>query len=229
MDAERSALVQSWAQDVLPYCTRTTDRRYPFLRSAGIANEAPLDDFARLFAPNTGLIDRFFENRLKRWVDITNRPWRLTQPAAALGFGQSTLDMFMRAADIRDAFFPPQGGGALGFVFDATTVISGTARQTVLEIEGRNLTIEPPAQPNATFQWPTTGGVRLVLDGEEAAKIDGPWAFLRFFDRNSPQRLSDDRYNVNLTGGVRLQLRARGARNPFSVRQALDQFRCAPL
>src|SRR5262249_16183356 len=162
---------------------------YPFLRSAGLSNEAPLDDFTRLFAPNSGLIDRFFENRLKRYVDITNRPWRLTQPA--LGFAQTTLDMFMRAADIRDAFFPPTVGGALRFVFDAPTVIAGTARQTVLEIEGRNITIEPPNQPNATFQWPTTGGTRLLVDGEEAQKIDGPWAFLRMFDRSAPQRLSD--------------------------------------
>ncbi len=225
--AERAELVRDWARDVMPLCERATQRRYPFLRSAGLANETPLDDFARLFAPNVGVIDRFFENRLKRYVDITTRPWRLTQPA--LGISQATLDQLMRAADIRDAFFPIQGGGALGFVFDAQTAISGTARQTVVEIDGRNLTIEPPAQPNTTFQWPATGGARVVADGEEIVKIDGPWAFLRLFDRSVPQRLGDDRYNVNLAGGVRLQLRARSARNPFSVRQALDQFRCVPL
>ena len=69
------------------------------------------------------------------------------------------------------------------------------------------------------------GGARVLADGEEIAKIDGSWAFLRLFDRSVPRRLGDDRYNIDLAGGVRLQLRAQSARNPFSVRQALDQFR----
>jgi type VI secretion system protein ImpL len=230
IDTERANIVSTWAQNVLPFCTRTTLNRYPFVRASNAPNESGLDDFTRVFAPRTGLIDQFFQNNLTRHVDVTNpNQYRLRTPG--LNIDQSTLDMFSRAARIRDAFFPLSGGGALTFIFDITTQVAGTTRQSVIEMENTTLTIEPPATPNATVQWNGRGGARLALDGDDSAgfNIQGAWAFLRMFDRMSPRRVADDTYDLTLPGGIRLRLRARAQINPFSTRQALGEFRCAAI
>ena len=48
-------------------------RRYPFSASS---NDAPFDDFARLFAPG-GLLDTFFQTQIKPFVDTSGAVWRL--------------------------------------------------------------------------------------------------------------------------------------------------------
>ena len=173
IDTERTNIVSLWAQNVLPFCTRTTLNRYPFVRASNAPNEFGVDDFTRVFAPRTGLIDQFFQNNLTRHVDVTNpNQYRLRTPG--LNIDQSTLDMFSRAARIRDAFFPLSAAGALNFIFDITTQVAGTARQAVLEMENSTLTIEPPATPNTTVQWNGRGGARLALDGDDSGRLQYP-------------------------------------------------------
>lgn len=221
--AARQQLAQAWTADVMTFCQRATQGRYPFVR--GAAAEIPLDDFGRIFGPGQ-LIDGFFQNNLRPHIETTQRPWRLT--TAALGLSSAAVEQFMRAADIRDAFFPP-GSAVPSVSFTIAPLQPGDARQTTLEIDGQVLTFDPANMAAMLMQWPRGAGVaRLAADGFDVFKIDGAWAFLRMFDRSGPSRRSDDRYEIGM-GGVRFQLQARSVRNPFSLRASVDQFRCVPL
>ena len=221
--AARQQLAQAWTADVMTFCQRATQGRYPFVR--GAAAEIPLDDFGRIFGPGQ-LIDSFFQNNLRPHIETTQRPWRLT--TAALGLSSAAVEQFMRASDIRDAFFPP-GSAVPSVSFTMAPLQPGDARQTTLEIDGQILTFDPANMAAMLMQWPRGAGIaRLSADGTDVVKIDGAWAFLRMFDRSGPSRRSDDRFEIGM-GGVRFQLQARSVRNPFSLRASLDQFRCVPL
>jgi type VI secretion system protein ImpL len=233
----------------MPLCLRATQNKYPFYPTANSANDSPLDDFARVFAPRTGLIDQFFNDNLRQYVNITDpQHYTLSPQGQDLALSQDTLNQFARAAQIRDAFFPPQGGGALGFIFDVTTQAPGTAQHTVIEIDSATMTIDQPQPPapgapppppsapsaptNATVQWNGHGGARIVLDDREVQKIEGPWAFLRFWQNNQPRPVNSngDQFTVSPRNtDIRLLMRARSRTNPFSTWQALNQFRCTPI
>jgi type VI secretion system protein ImpL len=247
----RTNLTRNWAENVMPLCQRATQSKYPFYPTANSANDSPLDDFARVFAPRTGLIDQFFTANLQQYVNITDpQHYVLSSQGQDLALSQDTLNQFSRAAQIRDAFFPPQGGGALGFIFDVTTQSAGTVQRATLEIDSATLTLDltPPAPPapgappppstppgslpNTTVQWNGHGGARVVLNDQEVLKIDGPWAFLRFFQASQPRPVNSNGDQFTITPrntDMRLLLRARSRTNPFSVYQALTQFRCTPI
>ena len=53
--------------EVYPVCQETIANRYPFTRASD--REVPLADFARLFAPNVGVMDKFFKQYLEPHAD----------------------------------------------------------------------------------------------------------------------------------------------------------------
>ena len=100
-------LSDAWRSKVLPLC-QAAFNRYPFV--AGSTQDVPLDDFVHLLGPG-GLIDQFFDQYLKPFVDTTQTPWHW-QSADHTRLGLSPGDLcvtFQRAADIRDALFPAGG------------------------------------------------------------------------------------------------------------------------
>ena len=64
-------LSDAWRSKVLPLCEPFN--RYPMV--AGSTADVPVDDFARLLAPG-GMMDQFFNQYLKPFVDTTQRPWK---------------------------------------------------------------------------------------------------------------------------------------------------------
>ena len=69
---KRQQINEIWRADVAPLCQRALAGRYPV---ANAAAEVTLDDFSRLFAPN-GLIDGFFQQHLRPFVDMSSTPWQ---------------------------------------------------------------------------------------------------------------------------------------------------------
>ena len=57
---------------MLPLC-QAAFNRYPFI--AGSTQDVPLDDFVHLLGPG-GLMDQFFDQYLKPFVDNTQLPWK---------------------------------------------------------------------------------------------------------------------------------------------------------
>ena len=155
LSGARSQIAAEWQSTVLPWCRRALDNRYPFVR--GASSDVGMDDFARMFAPG-GLIDAFFANRLRPFVDTTREPWRWQPSAADLGIPASVLPAFQHAAMIRDAFFP-DGGRVPSLRFELRpTYLGPGVEQVDLDVDGQRLTFARTATLAQGLQWPKPGG-----------------------------------------------------------------------
>ena len=227
-------LAQAWKSKVLPLCQQAFDR-FPFV--AGSAADVPADDFTRLLGPG-GLIDAFFDQYLKPFVDTDQTPWRWQAGGSAtLGLSDDTLQQFERASEIRDALFPDGSHTpSARFELRPTDLDAGLAEVSV-EIAGSRLTYAHGPQEPMPMQWPGPGGttgVRVILtpaDGSSAKIIEenGPWALLRLIGAatvtpsGQPDKLAVS--FASPAGRARFEVDANSVRNPFTL-TALGSFRC---
>ena len=125
-------------------CPAVMNGRYPFVPTA--TDDAPLDGFARLFAPG-GVLDGFVNTLLRRYVDTSAKPWRLiSADAASAPVTPADLTQFQRAAKIRDAFFADSGTRPR-FRLDITPVSADAAtRQVTLDLDGTTIVYTTGAQ-----------------------------------------------------------------------------------
>jgi type VI secretion system protein ImpL len=158
-------------------CRQAVTGRYPF--NSGAANEIPLDDFAKLFAPG-GLLDGFFNTQLRPYVDVSGAVWK-GQPVEGVAPPVAPVDLaqFQRAAVIRDLFFGA-GGNTPSLRFDLTPVfLDGAAKEVTLELGSTKISYAhgPPSATQVT--WPGSTGmstVRLVFDTAPASAAAAPQA-----------------------------------------------------
>jgi type VI secretion system protein ImpL len=221
---------------VVPLC-RDAFNRYPFVDSA---QDVPLDDFTRLLGPG-GLMDQFFEQYLKSFVDTSQEPWRWQSgDHTKLGVSPASLAEFQRAADIRDALFPAGASKILvGFHLKPLDMDSGLSRISVeIGTEERIDYAQGPKQ-EVPVQWPAKDGatqIRVTMtpagggDGV-VTSYEGPWALLRMLEAAQPtQTGAPDVVNVTFAspaGKAPFKLRADSIHNPFTL-PALRAFRCPP-
>ncbi|MBP0491779.1 type VI secretion system membrane subunit TssM [Pararoseomonas indoligenes] len=216
-------------------CPVAVNGRFPFV--PGSAQETPLDDFGRLFAPG-GLIDGFFNTQLKPYVDTSGTVWK---PQAANGVpapvSQADVAQFQRAAAIRDLFF--SGGAAAPSVrFDITpSQLDAEAKQVSLDFDGTSVTYShgPPRTTQITWPGPTRmQNVRLVFEpppagGTGVLSDAGPWAMFRMFNRGTLRPAgSPERFTLTYRLGERqavFEIRAGSVNNPFAP-GLLQEFRC---
>ncbi|HRQ83186.1 MAG TPA: ImcF-related family protein, partial [Azospirillaceae bacterium] len=160
VNGAREKLNAEWSANVLPWCGRVVDGRYPF-SPTGV--EASIDDFARLFSPG-GVLDAFFDSRLRPYVDTAAPTWRWRLGEGQdLGVAPSTAVMFQTAARIRDAFFAG-GGKEPRAVFDIKlNRIAGGGQQVELTVDGRTVNFIAGAPNAQQIVWPGTSGARQVL------------------------------------------------------------------
>lgn len=216
-------------------CQRAVDGRYPFF--AGASSEIPLDDFARLFAPN-GLLDNFFNTQLRPFVDTSGPTWRV-QSANGVPPPVSPGDVaeFQRASQIRDMFFAA-GGNRPAVRFDITPEsLDSGASQVSIDFGGTTVVDNHGPVQSTAITWPGPNGmnrVRLVFSPPSPGTTgvideNGPWALFRLFDQGNIARSgSADRYTLSFRMGSRsasFDIRADSVLNPFSS-GVLHAFRC---
>ncbi len=235
----KAAIAAAGGQALAPLCRVMADPRaprFPFRRDA--AQDLPVDDFARMFAPN-GVLDQFFTQWIRPYVDTTRSPWRLVAadglppPVTAADVAQ-----FERAKAIRDAFFP--GGafmGGLRFEVVPQSLDAG-AQSAVLEAEGQRTEIAARAAGRPIpMGWPSRGNVTLTFEPASSAgplTLEGGWSsFKLVMGRTTTLAAAGgpDRMRATVTQGDRsmvLELRAGSTINPFNLRE-LQEFRCPTL
>ncbi|MEM9247624.1 MAG: type VI secretion system membrane subunit TssM [Pseudomonadota bacterium] len=233
-DGTRAGINATWQSQVLPFCEQVLEGRYPFDR--GAAADVALGDFSRLFSPN-GLIDKFFNENLRDYVDMRARPWAWKRVNDAdLGISDSVLQEFQYAAEIRDAFF---GGGATPSVsFQVTPeALDPSADAVQLEIDGEKIQFRHSTRsPRPTaVTWPgQVGAARVVfapISNSAANDIsrEGPWAWFRLLNAAEIRATNvSDRNRVIFNVGGRIaifQLQAGSVLNPFAL-PALNEFNC---
>jgi len=225
---KRDELNGLWTSQVLPFCRQATENRYPIYRSASA--DVPLDDFAKLFGPG-GMIDGFFNQNLKPYIDMTKQPWRWQKvDGADLGASAASLAQFQRAAAIRDAFFGAGGGARIGFDL-ISTAMDPAAQQILVDIEGQQAIFTRNAARPQSMKWPgTVPQSRVTVNGgmNPDLVVDGPWSLFRLVDRAKAGTQQKDRLSLTLSAGgltFGFDLRAASVVNPFTLRD-LGEFRC---
>ncbi len=92
------------ADGPLALCHAVVDGHYPF--DPGSRVDAPIDDFARLFAPG-GQFDTYFQKQIRGFVDTRGPVWQVrTLGGIAPPLDSAAAVAFQQAAAIRAAFFP---------------------------------------------------------------------------------------------------------------------------
>jgi type VI secretion system protein ImpL len=213
------------------------DGRFPFF--AGSANEIPMDDFARLFAPG-GMLDTFFNTQIRPFVDVSGRIWR---PQAVDGVpspvGAEAVANFQRAAVIRDIFFAGQPQPTFRFDISPAQMDAG-ARQATLDLDGVVITYAHGPTRSTSVTWPgqnRMNNVRLVFDpppssGSGVLQATGPWSLIRLFQQGRIQGAgAAERFTLAFTVGDRsitYEIRAGSTLNPLAS-NVLREFRCPGL
>jgi type VI secretion system protein ImpL len=230
-------------------CKAVVTRRFPFSPSSD--QDAPLDDFARLFGPD-GLFDSYFDSQIRPFVNTGGPVWRL-QPVGGVTppVSPATLAQFQRAAAIRDAFFP-SGGNQPQIRFDLAPADDGSGPAT-LALGGATIATTGDQARQASLTWPgadgmnparisfdpvvADGGLGLIPGGVSAGGggsigASGPWALFRLLQqgRLSPSGRPEE-FVLTFRSGVSqasFTLRAGSSRNPFG-KDLLKGFQCPVL
>ena len=230
--AARSAAATAYASANGPdaLCHEVVDGHYPF--DAAAAQDAPIDDFARLFAPG-GTFDRFFQTQLSPYVDSGHAVWK-PQPHGGVEppVDAAAAAAFQRAAAIRDSLFST--GGTVPAVRFTVAPVQGVSPATLRL--GNASVVTGTATGNAvSLIWPGEDGLgSAMLQVADAAVLreDGPWALFRLLDHAGIAAGADAehlRLNFNV-GDARtaFALQTGSARSPFA-RTLLRGFRCPVL
>ena len=232
-DGTRASINAKWQSQILPFCSQALDNRYPF--SGGAKADVAMGDFARLFAPN-GMIDGFFNENLRDYVDTRARPWAWKRVNDTdLGISPAVLQQLQYAAEIRDAFFA--GGETPAVKFQITPeALDPKAQQLVLDIDGQEVEFAHSVAPKpSAITWPgAVGSARIILQPvinstSNAITRDGPWAWFRLLSAAEVRRTNvSDRNRVIFNVGGRIaifQLQSGSVLNPFAL-TALSKFSC---
>jgi len=230
---EKGRLTALWRADVAPMCEKALGARYPIDPSSNV--DATLDDFARVLGPG-GLIDTFFANNIRAYVDMSVEPWAWRREGESLRISRATLQQFEWAAAIRDAFFGPSSKAvSVRFALEPLEMDAAITRATV-DLGGQTLSYEHGPRRAVQFAWPPEGDARAAridfapagVDGRTSIGSDGPWAWFRLIDRSERVSRGPDRFDLTFDLGgraLRLRLDAASVVNPFAL-PALRRFKC---
>ena len=226
-------LNQRLAETVTKPCEDVIANRFPFAGSS--AEDVPMVDFARLFAPN-GVIDRFFAQNLAPLADMSGQNWEWKQDTR-LGreLSRSALKQFQLAAQIRDAFFPMGGSvPAINITFTPFS-LHGEANMALLDVNGQVVQSYQTGNAPGMVTWPgglDSGSANLSLTPElpgreSVIRFDGSWALKRLLDRATVTRNGDNLEARFVIGGrdVAYTIQINSTGNPFSL-PAISGFNC---
>ena len=216
-------------------CRQVVTGHYPFDSSS--ATDAPLDDFARLFAPN-GLLDTFFQTQLKPYVDMRGSVWHLhSVGGVAPPVDEATLRRFQRAAAIRDAFFPSGGSDPQLHASLTPETLDSGSHQAVLTVNGAVITDTGQAGTPTSVTWPATGAAMAGITFDPAPATPpmtetGDWALFRLLaDGRVQSDGSAAEYRVTFQIGSQeagFSLEAGSSHNPFG-HNLLRGFQCPTI
>jgi len=231
----KTQLDKQW-RDVVLQCKEALEGRYPFAK--GSRRDVNLMDFGRFFS-KSGIIERFFQQNLKPYVETGVRSWRLTDAAAqTLAVSNRSIRQFQYAAIIRDKYFKLQG--EMPVIRFSVKPLSKTddIASIRLQIDGQSLEYRGGSAMGKEFRWPgrDAGGYVKVdfefADGSRktAYQVDGPWALFRLLDITAEGAIGErsDRFTIKLSHALsyaRFEIHTGGGINPFNTAQ-MRNFHC---
>lgn len=228
----KSELNAIWKAEVLPFYKAGIQGRYPVAKTSPY--DITIDDFSRFFMPN-GIIDRFFQNHLKPFVDTSSTQWGPRNiDGQIMPLSNEAIRQLQNAAKIRDTFFAAGSTPSVDFELKVIE-LSGGINNFRIDIEGQNAEYSyGPVHP-VRFTWPgprANTGVRLTFstdNGEIYDEEEGPWAWMKMLDKSIMGGANQsDRFILAFKAGrytANYELRAASVLHPFQLKE-LYSFRC---
>ncbi|MDS4071066.1 MAG: type VI secretion system membrane subunit TssM [Candidatus Competibacter sp.] len=197
--------------------------------------DATLAAFGRFFGPN-GLMDGFFKQHLRPYVDTSQGSWRWQGPTGPeQAIAPESLQAFQRAAAVRDALFAGNSPTPLVRFQLVPLEVSGDVSQFVIGVDGQTLSFTAgQAARIADLQWTGAAGQARIeflppaAGGSSQLSETGPWAWFKILDQAQVQPAGSGQFRLTFQLGGRqavYELRAPGGSNPFRLRE-LEGFRC---
>lgn len=174
-------------------CRATLQDRYPFSDSQ---REVKLADFERFFSTD-GLADEYFKTHLADKVDTSAHPWRYKGGA---GGSVEALNLFEKAAQIRQAFFQDEGGRRFSLTFDLSVpYLDPTITRLSMNFDGKQVDYAHGPVSPVSVSWPasrmtsriTLNATPRVTAGTSSLMFTGPWALFRWIENASDLRKND--------------------------------------
>jgi len=233
MGGARARINDEWQSMAGPACSKAVSGRYPFSRDSNV--EMTLADFGRLFAPG-GLIDSFFNENLRSFVDSSRSSWRWKPVGnATLGIPDEVLRQFQRADQIKKTFFQ-EGGTNPSVSFGLKPVyLDANVQSFLLDLDGQMFKYRHGPARLQQARWPaadSTSQVRIIFEDASGSRVtrsrEGPWAWFRILDQAELESLTSDKIRATFEVSGRKatwEIHASSVINPFMIKQ-LQNFRC---
>ncbi|WP_431222879.1 type VI secretion system membrane subunit TssM [Serratia sp. L9] len=212
--------------EVRDFCRQAIAGRYPLARNA--QQEITSQDFARMFAPNSGIMDSFFRQNLEGKVDISRVSWRFNPgvDGKTLTGGGNMLRSFQQARMIRDTWFNGQSQKPSYTLTIKPVNMDADILNLTLDLDGQIFRYSHGPLVPLVVSWPGIGNTNQIslqldlADGKTATLVtSGDWALHRLLDKSmletSRSSLSQTA-TFNLEGHrVVLEFTPNSVRNPF--------------
>ncbi|NRN28986.1 type VI secretion system membrane subunit TssM [Photorhabdus heterorhabditis] len=214
------------------FCREAIAGRYPLSRHS--KRDITPDDMAHMFAPNQGLMDRFFNQYLVDKVNTQGGEWRFfpwalgsTKPE-----DQSLLKTFRQAQFVRDAFFSTASSQPSFSLTLQPLRMDNDILTLSLTLNDQSASYSHGPLTSWYFTWPgsnNTGKAKLTMllaNGKtKSLETSGPWALNRLIDAGKWFQEDNTHYRItfNLAGHqATLILTPDSIHNPF----VLPEFTC---
>lgn len=227
-------LNQLWKDEMLGFCKTAIESRYPLKSSSN--NDVHLDDFSRFFG-YSGMMDTFFNEHLRKYVDISKSPWKVrSSKMTPIVISSSALKTFETAENIKRAYFQ-YGSANAGITFALRpNSMSAAISRTNFNINGQKEQYSHGPLLTQKMAWPGPQaelGVRINTqhtDGSSSNMIEtGVWAWMKVLNKVSLSPTSKpEKFNLELNSNgyeVRYDLIASTSNNPFTLSKNL-KFNC---
>ena len=211
----RAAINEQWQSEVLPFCRRAIQGRYPFQNKSD--REITLADFGRLFG-HGGQIDEFYSNNLRKYVKASGRRWSWkTLGGVDPGFSDAGLRSMQAAHQLREVFFG-NGGQTVGVKFTLKPVyLDANVRSFSLDLNGQFFRYRHGPARAMPARWPGEDGferARLEFLDDSGASVartvEGPWAWFRL--------IGDSKVKTKSTEIIRATFEERGREATWEIR-----------
>lgn len=212
--------------EVSNFCRQAIAGRYPLTRTA--LQEIPSQDFARMFAPNSGIMDSFFRQNLEGKVDTSRAAWRFNPgvDGKTLAGGGNMLRSFQQARTIRDTWFNGQSQKPSYTLTIKPVSMDADILNMTLDLDGQIFRYSHGPLVPLVVSWPGIGNTNQIslqldlADGKTATLVtSGDWALHRLMDKaalESSRSSLSQTATFNLEGHrVVMEFTPNSVRNPF--------------
>lgn len=174
-------------QEIGQLCRQTVMNRYPLSHRS--SNEITPDDMAAMFAPQSGILDQFYQANLAGKVNTLTTPWSFRLPKNE-SKPSSILLPFQQAAKIRSALFANNSQKPSFQVYLQPVSLDNDILSMTLNINGQIMTYSHGPRTTSRIEWPGQQQnnqviVQFSLVGGRSASTtySGYWALHRMYDK----------------------------------------------